>query len=537
MTSVARRTLLVVALWLGVVAGGLIARPAWPIDETRYLSVAWDMWTRGEQLVPHLNGVAYSEKPPLLFWLIEAGWAVLGVRESWARIVPALFALASLLLSARVGRRLWPDRPDVGAAAPLLLLSTFLWSFYTTVLLFDMLLVCFTLIGVLGLLRAIERKRGGWLLYAAAVALGILAKGPAILLWLVPAALAAPWWSPGEATRPRAWYPRAAASIAGGIALSLAWAIPAAISGGSAYADAILWNQTAGRLTKAFAHRRPVWWYLPFLPLLVFPWILWAALWRRTTTRRELLSERGVRLCAVWPLSGLALFSLVSGKQIHYLLPLLPPIALFGARLLSASEEGVRRRDLVGVAACILIFAAVLASGPWVEDTFGLPSWVSDVHPAAAAMVAAIGVFLLAAKPRSRLAGLELVAAASLAAVIVTLVAIGRSAAPRYDVSRVARYLADREQEGHPLAHAGRYRGEYQFAGRLKHPLEVIDVVDVERWISRHPDGYVVVYSDRSLEPESGDVLRHEFRGGVVAVRHDRSAGSGLKDRGAPRKN
>src|SRR4029453_5865998 len=350
-------------------------------------------------------------------------------------IVPALFALASLLLTARVGRKLWPDRPDVGAAAPLLLLSTFLWSFYTTVLLFDMLLVCFTLVGVLGLLRAIERKRGGWLLYAEVVALGILAKGPAILLWLVPAALAAPWWSPGEATRPRAWYPRAAASIAGGIALSLAWAIPAAISGGSAYADAILWNQTAGRLTNAFAHRRPVWWYLPFLPLAVFPWILWAALWRRTSTRRELFSERGIRLNAVWALSGLALFSLVSGKQIHYLLPLLPPVALFGARLLSASEEDVRRRDLIGVAACVLVFAAVLASGPWVEDTFGLPSWVSDVHPAAAAIVAAIGAFLLAAKPRSRLAGLELVAAASLTAVVVTLVAIGRSARPRYAVS------------------------------------------------------------------------------------------------------
>ena len=524
MTRAVRSTLLVVALWFGVVAGGLLARPAWPIDETRYLAVAWEMWTHGEHLVPHLNGVPYSEKPPLLFWLIEAGWSVFGVHEWWARIVPSFFALASLLLTGRIGRRLWPDLPEATVAAPLLPLATFLWSFYTTVLLFDMLLVCFTLIGLLGLLQAIEGKRSGWLLYAAAVALGILSKGPAILLWLVPAALAAPWWSPGDATRPGRWYPRAAAAVSGGIAFSLAWAIPAALSGGTAYADAILWHQTAGRLTNAFAHREPVWWYLPFLPLFVLPAILWPAAWRRTSTLRELRSERGVRLCAVWAISAVVLFSLVSGKQIHYLLPLLPAVALVEARLLSTSEAGVRRRDLLGVAACFFGFAAVLAGGPWVEDTFGLPSWVAVVHPAAAVIVAAIGILLLAAKLRSKLAGLTLLAACSLASLVVMLVAIGRSASPRYDVDRVARYLSALEREGHPLAHAGKYRGEYQFAGRLKHPLQLIDANDVERWLARHPGGYVVLYSSRSIRPDPSDVLRQEFRGGVVTVRHRVSA-------------
>src|SRR4030095_17267083 len=99
-TWTARRAFPLAALWFGLVAGGLMARPAWPIHETRSLSVAWDMWTRGEQLVPHLNGVPYSEKPPLLFWLIEAGWGGLGVREGGAGIGPRLVPLASLLLTA-----------------------------------------------------------------------------------------------------------------------------------------------------------------------------------------------------------------------------------------------------------------------------------------------------------------------------------------------------------------------------------------------------------------------------------------------------
>ena len=108
-----RATLFVVALWAVGVAGGLAARPAWPIDETRYLAVAWEMYTGGDLLVPHLNGNPYSDKPPLLFWLVNAGWRLFGVSEWWARLVPCLFALGSLLLTARLARRLWPDREDV----------------------------------------------------------------------------------------------------------------------------------------------------------------------------------------------------------------------------------------------------------------------------------------------------------------------------------------------------------------------------------------------------------------------------------------
>ena len=102
----------------------------------------------------------------------------------------------------------------------------------------------------------------------------------------------------------------------------------------------------------------------------------------------------------------------------------------------------------------------------------------------------------------------------------------GRAATSSYDVSRIARYLSELESEGHPLAHAGRYHGEYQFAGRLRRPLEVLEPGDVDRWLSRHPDGYVVVYANR-LVPRPEDELRRDFRGGVVAVRH--SPGSRLK--------
>src|SRR5688500_14136832 len=117
---------LITAAWALLVAAALALRPILPVDETRYLSVAWEMWVRGDFLVPHLNGLPYSEKPPLLFWLFLLGWKVFGVNDWWPRLVPALFALANLLLTAALARRLWPARPRVARAAPWVLLGLLL---------------------------------------------------------------------------------------------------------------------------------------------------------------------------------------------------------------------------------------------------------------------------------------------------------------------------------------------------------------------------------------------------------------------------
>ena len=380
-----RATLLVVALWAMVVAGGLASRPAWPIDETRYLAVAWEMWAGGDLLVPHLNGTPYSDKPPLLFWLVVAGWRLFGVSEWWARLVPSLFALGSLLLTARLARRLWPERENVAHAAPLFLLATFFWSFFSTVFLFDMLLVFLALVAVAGAVAAARGDGRGWIGVSLAIALGILAKGPAILIPVLPVVLAAPLWS-GEVRAAR-WYPRAIAAILAGLALALAWALPAALSGGRAYGEAILWSQTAGRLSRAFAHPRPIWWYAPFLPLLAFPWVLWPSLWRRADVRAP-ARDKGLRLCAIWAGAGLVAFSLVSGKQVYYLLPLIPPLALLGARLLPARETAPRRRELALIAAAFLLLAAVLAGARWFAAPFGLPTWLASLPPAAGVVVA-----------------------------------------------------------------------------------------------------------------------------------------------------
>jgi 4-amino-4-deoxy-L-arabinose transferase-like glycosyltransferase len=181
-----------------LVGAALALRPILPIDETRYVSVAWEMWVRGDFLVPHLNGVPYSDKPPLLFWMFHLGWWFFGVNEWWPRVVPALFALANLGLTARLARRLWPDRPQVAASAPAVLLGFLLWTVFTTMVMFDMLVAFCVLAALLGLEEA--WRRGGvrpWLQVGGALGLGILAKGPVALVLPLAVAFLAPWWGKG----------------------------------------------------------------------------------------------------------------------------------------------------------------------------------------------------------------------------------------------------------------------------------------------------------------------------------------------------
>ena len=150
-------TVRLVAAWALLVGVCQALRPILPIDETRYVSVAWEMWVRGDYLVPHLNGLPYSEKPPLLFWLMNLGWWAFGVSDWWPRLVPALFGLDNLFLSGALARRLWPDRPALVRLVPAILLGFFLWSLFTTLIMFDMLVAFCALLALLGIVEARQR--------------------------------------------------------------------------------------------------------------------------------------------------------------------------------------------------------------------------------------------------------------------------------------------------------------------------------------------------------------------------------------------
>ncbi len=56
------------------------------------------MVASGDWIVPHLDGLAYLQKPPLLYWM-TAAYRVRRVREGTARWTPALAAVATVAVT------------------------------------------------------------------------------------------------------------------------------------------------------------------------------------------------------------------------------------------------------------------------------------------------------------------------------------------------------------------------------------------------------------------------------------------------------
>ncbi|MFO7541607.1 MAG: hypothetical protein R6W97_02200 [Thiobacillus sp.] len=232
-----------------------------------------------------------------------------------------------------LARRLWPEHAGLGGQATLVLVSSLLWVLFSTSVMFDVLLAFWVLVGMHGVLVAADGKRRGFALLEIAIGMGVLTKGPVILLNVLPSTLLALWWNPG--LKWGRWFGGVLLAVLLGAAIALARALPAGMAGGEAYRNAIFWGQTADRMVEFFAHRRPFWWYLPLLPLLLFPWFVWPGWWKALAQHKRNGLDRGTRFCLAWMLPVFIAFSFISGKQPHYLVTLFPAFALLLTRVLA----------------------------------------------------------------------------------------------------------------------------------------------------------------------------------------------------------
>ncbi len=512
------------ALIAAVALVGLLTRPLLAIDETRYAAVALDMLQHGDWLVPHLNGAAYSHKPPLLFWLVLAGWKVFGVSATWARLVGPLAGMVAVSLVASIARVLWPLDVRTRRWAPVITAAALVWAAFGSLFMFDTLLACSALVALLGVVHVVEYDhRRGIVYIAVGIALGILAKGPVVFLHMLPAALFAPWWATPRADRRwRRWYAMLVAAVILGAGGALLWAIPAGLAGGPEYSLAIFLGQTSGRVTQSFAHRRSLWWYLPLLPALLFPWFMWPESWRALKALRAAPRDTGVRFAVVWALAGLIAFSLVSGKQVHYLLPLVPAIALLLARGLSQREAAPLARPWIVALVIVVIAVGVIVAGTttlltrvvwWPHETV---AWWWALAPLFAA-----GMLVMWQRGRiTRNAAVHALAVSTAVLLCGVQFAAGRAGTVPYDTAPMAAAVRRALESGHPVAMIGTYNGEYHFEGRLQSMhIDVIAAGSADAWLRSHDGGLLLRYDrGRNAPTPAGVIARHPFRNGWASL-------------------
>jgi 4-amino-4-deoxy-L-arabinose transferase-like glycosyltransferase len=458
-------------------------------DEPRYAQVAREMLDRSDGVTPTLRGKPWLEKPALYYWEAMLSFRVFGVTDRAARLpsaVDAAFLIAAVYLFLR---RFRPGTEFDGALIAASCAGTIGFAHAAAT---DMpLTVCFA-IAMLGWYAWYENRHRIFLaVFYIFMALGTLAKGPvapalAAVIIFIFSAVKCDW---GAILR-TLWIP----GVALYLAVMLPWYIVVQLRNPDFFRVFILEHNLARFSQDLYHHRQPFWFYLPVFLLATMPWTLVLVL--AVVERGRLIGTEGKKAFSssegswalfllIWMLVPVLFFSASQSKLPGYILPAVPAAALLVTQYV-AENLGARREEERGSdgrklslrfaaahgALCGLLIFAAFSSGAMVVNHRRL--WGTGIWGAAVfAAVLAIGI---GAALCSR-AGFRLLSRLTMFAVVLSVAAVIRLAAPVIDATLSARPIAESIQgfsrEAVPIAvyHLTRVQ-EYGLEFYLNRPTE-----------------------------------------------------------------
>jgi 4-amino-4-deoxy-L-arabinose transferase-like glycosyltransferase len=328
----------------------------------------------------------------------------------------------------------------------------------------------------------------------------MLAKGPVIFVHTLPILLLVRVWVQSERAVPMGQMVKGfLTALVMSVFIILAWVIPALLSpsgGWEDYGRSLLLGQNIERALKAPNDALAWWYYLPVLPFLLFPWFYWGGVWKSLFCKRDnaLLGDRGVRFSLVWSVSVIIIFSLISGKKVHYLLPILPAIAMLFGAAMDRSKVVAGRGSMLVVTFIYVLIAIGMGYAAMMYPVDEKPYWLANVSNWAwlpFLLLAMAGIWLSRGTLLSQARLITLQSMLLLAVLHFTVFVPAMQGYGLKDISLKVRAL---QEKGMTVAHVGKYQDEFHFLGRLEQPLVLLHEAGVPVWLANHPDAYVISY-------------------------------------------
>ncbi len=321
----------------------------------------WRQW-----VIPHLNGLPYMEKPPLLYWLTALSFSLFGISEWSARLVPALSSLACVALLINFGNAV--RKPQAGRLAALMFVSGIGVSVMSRTLMFDMLLTATLTAALMFAYRYfVERKLPLLRWMYASLALAVMAKGAValVLFGAVMLSLLAPQiFREGFGATLRCWLRWQ------GLLIFLAIAVPWHVA--ASFVEPIFpWFYFINEHVLRFLGKREPhdyysgswWYYLPRMAIYLFPWSFLIPGLLQGSTQGEVSEHRDLSrfLWFAWVMP-LLFFSTSSAKANYYLIVVMPFAACHLALALEKRDYlSARMRALPGLLIALIAGAGYLA--------------------------------------------------------------------------------------------------------------------------------------------------------------------------------
>ncbi|HXZ50067.1 MAG TPA: glycosyltransferase family 39 protein [Usitatibacter sp.] len=488
-----------------VVAALLTAGLGHPIqddNEGLYARVAAEMLDGGSWIVPHLDGVPYLEKPPLLYWLTALAFRVLGHGDAVARL-PAV--LGALLVLSAVAVFAYRRREPRAALFSLLIVASFpLFLGLTRLLMFDMLLTGFLAWALVALHESIEARGGAaWMRASYAfLALAVLTKGLLAIVVFGLVALVVVAFAGGE--RPRV---RRALLDPFGLAIFALVAVPWHLLawlrepsfGWFYFVNEHVLRFLGLREPKDF-YQGPWWYYLPRIAAASLPWAVLLAVPR--ITRRPF--DATERFLWAWVLVPLVFFSTSIAKANYYMVIALPALSLLLGRRLA--DLRASRWGALAPLAWLCLVAAGATLAPRVHAPYRWPPETIPIVASGLALAALSAALFLARRPVG-----ATIACAAFSVPLALFFSGALAANEDQDSARRIARLIERERFGDVFVYRD-FENLSSLAFYLRRPIGVIDSAsnDLRFGIALDPDA--------RRFPSEAQFLRADYRGEVAVV-------------------
>jgi len=380
-----------IALVAALVYLGAVVSPPSLMDDVDAVQaqIARNMFTSGDWVTAHLDGVAFLEKPPLVYWAMAVSYHIFGVHDWVARIPVALAAIALCGLTAAFG--VWAFGRWAGFYAGLCMATCVGLFLFTRILLPDVMLTLTTALGMWAFLRALDEDgeephpRLWALIFAASLGIGLLLKS--LIAVVFPVAACAIYLAlTRQLFSARTW--KRLHPLSGLLAILLIavpWHVLATLRNPPYFA----WTLHSGRgeyygflwfffineqLLRFLNLRYPrdyntvprVWFWLLHLVWL-FPWSVYFPAVAQLSFKPVDRAGRARLLALCW-IGFLLVFFTFSTTQEYYSMPIYPALALLLGSAMVAGGDWVRRGTRVlsvicGVLAVVLFLLWFQARG------------------------------------------------------------------------------------------------------------------------------------------------------------------------------
>jgi 4-amino-4-deoxy-L-arabinose transferase-like glycosyltransferase len=393
----------------------------WDQDEGYYASVSYEMFRRGDWIVPTFNDQLFAHKPPMMYWGMLLAFQVAGVSEFAARLPSAIMGWGCSLLVYLLGERLFDRR--TGLIAGSVMLSCLMFTVVARSATADAHLTFFVLLAIFLWARDAFPKslhRNGqseelsirwptWIGVYSAMGMAVLCKGP--IGFAFPATIMAsvhlidphlrdlatiagkPTWkrivNAIASLRPIEsamilWRMRPLTAFTVGALVVGPWLLAVQWQTSGAF-----WNEFIGvhhlqRFSQAMDNHGGPFYYYPLACLIgLYPWSAFAIPtclhWFSRPTRTN--RERQWILISVWIVAYLLVFSLASTKLPNYVIPSYPAFAIIIGRYIASwcdqPAASDMRWQLIGWA-CLVLIGAGVAIVPMCLMSTEAVAWLAD---------------------------------------------------------------------------------------------------------------------------------------------------------------